>query len=87
MLQPGEGFYPAIAGFKSDEIEDGMRCDRLTGRHIERLTHRRRQIRIRDRDNFGRRQQGRNINWKTLSTNDVTVYTNNLKVYPFSVGC
>ena len=85
MLQPGEGFYPAIAGFKSDRIEDGMRCDRLTGRHIERLTHRRRQIWIRDRDNFGGRQQGGDINWKLLATNAVTIYTNNMKAYRFSV--
>ena len=86
MLQPGEVFYPAIAGIKFDEIEDGMRCESLTGRHIECLTHRRCQIWIRDRDNFGRRQQGGDINSKT-PINAVTIYTNNLKAYRFSVGC
>ena len=31
VFQSGEVFYPAIAGFKSDEIEDGMRCEGLVG--------------------------------------------------------
>ena len=87
MRQSGKVFYPAIAGCKSDEIEDGMRCERLTGRYIEPLTHSGCQIWIWDRDNFGGRQQGGDINWKTLAINAVTIYTNNLKAYRFSVGC